>query len=328
MSFHGETVFSLNRDLLLKIGRSFRCARSGTSGIATTLGYNPTKQMTETHAGQGKVSIVIPCYNPGAMLHEALASVEQARNENVVEMIIVDDGSSEAETTRILSEVAEPGYRVVHQPNRGVMAARNAGIRLAKGEFILPLDSDNRLRDVYLNEGVSLLKNNPSVGVIYTDAEFFGDRTGRWKVPDFDLLSLVRENFIDTCALYRKKLWEEIGGYDEQMPWMGLEDWDFWLRVAAHGGSFVHLPKIGFDYRVRRDSISSKRVQHSVELINYIFGKPEMGSYKLLREIDEEAQKLRAIQNSRAYRVGRGLLAPAQLLRRLWRNARTVRKDR
>ena len=112
--------------------------------------------------------------------------------------------------------------RVVSQPNRGPGAARNTGIRLAKGEFILPLDSDNRLRDVYLDEGVSLLKANPSVGVIYADAEYFGDRSGRWHVPDFNLLSLIRMNFIDTCALYRKRLWEEVGGYDEQMILHGI----------------------------------------------------------------------------------------------------------
>jgi glycosyltransferase involved in cell wall biosynthesis len=279
--------------------------------------------MTKTPIGQGKVSIVIPCYNHGAMLREALASVEQARNANVLEVIIVDDGSSEAETVRVLNELAEAGYCVVPQPNRRVAAARNAGIRLAKGEFILPLDSDNRLRDVYLNEGVSLLKDNPSIGVIYADAEYFGERTGPWHVPNFDLLSLIRANFIDACALYRKKLWEEVGGYDEQMPWMGLEDWDFWLRVTLHGGPFVHLPKIGFDYRVRRDSLIVKARPHAGEIVNYIFGKPEMACYKLLRETDEEVQNLRAqirgMQGSRSYRLGRGLLAPARLSRKLWR---------
>jgi glycosyltransferase involved in cell wall biosynthesis len=256
------------------------------------------------------------------MLREALASVEQARNANVVEVIIVDDGSSEPETTRILNEVAEADHCVVAQPNRGLGAARNTGIRLAKGEFILPLDSDNRLRDVYLNEGVSLLKNNPSIGVIYTDAEYFGERSGRWHVPDFNLLSLIRENFIDSCALYRKKLWEEVGGYDENMPLMGWEDWDLWLRVTLHGGHFVHLPKIGFDYRVRRDSMIVKLRPHAAELTNYIFGKPEMGHYKLLREIEDLKARIRCIESSRSYRLGHGLLAPARLLRKLWRCSR------
>jgi hypothetical protein len=71
------------------------------------------------------------------------------------------------------------------------------------------------------------------------------------------------------------------------MPW-GLEDWDSWLRTAWHGGIFVHLPKIAFDYRVRTDSMLMKIRPHVAELANYIFGKPEMTCYKLLRETDEK----------------------------------------
>ncbi len=294
--------------------------------------------MMTAPVAEGKVSIVIPCFNHGAMLREALASLEEVRNENLLEVIIVDDGSSDAETIRILKEVAEAGYNVVSQPNGGLGAARNAGIRRAKGEFILPLDSDNRLRRVYLEQGVSLLKQNPSLGVIYADAEYFGEKTGRWQVQEFDLLSLIRMNFIDACALYRKALWEGVGGYDEQMPWMGLEDWDFWLRVACHGGSFFHLPAVGFDYRVRSDSEIVKTIGFDArvareavnlveasprlaKLIDYIFNKPEMSFYKWARETDEEVQLLRGlreIEASYSYRLCRTVLAPARLLRRLW----------
>jgi glycosyltransferase involved in cell wall biosynthesis len=298
--------------------------------MAATLACDTTLRMTQSPTDRGNVSIVIPCFNDGAMIQEALASVDAVRNENVLEVIIVDVGSAEARTRRILNEVAEARARVVHQANQGPRAARNTGIRLAKGEFILPLDSDNRLRDAYLNEAVSMLKNNPCLGVVYSDAEYFGERTGRWHVQEFNLLSLIRGNFIDACALYRKSLWEKVGGYDEQMPWMGWEDWDFWLRVAYRGGNFVHLPKVGFDYRVRRDSLRMNAQEHGSDLLNYIFGKPEMACYRLVREMDEQAQTLRArmqgterliqsLQETRSYRLGRALLAPAQLLRKLWR---------
>jgi glycosyltransferase involved in cell wall biosynthesis len=294
--------------------------------------------MMTAPVAEGKVSIVIPCFNHGAMLREALASLEEVRNENLLEVIIVDDGSSDAETIRILEEVAEVGYKVVSQPNGGLGAARNAGIRRAKGEFILPLDSDNRLRRVYLEQGVSLLRENPSLGVIYADAEYFGEKTGRWQVQEFDLLSLIRMNFIDACALYRKALWEGVGGYDEQMPWMGLEDWDFWLRVACHGGRFFHLPAVGFDYRVRSDSEIVKTIGFDArvareavnlvkasprlaKLIDYIFNKPEISFYKWARETEEEVQLLRGLREveaSYSYRLFRTVLAPARLLRRLW----------
>src|SRR5439155_12446355 len=250
--------------------------------------------MTHSPIGEGKVSIVIPCHNQGTKLREAVASIEQVRNANLLEVIVVDDGSSDVETRKILHGLEQDGHYVLTEPNRGLGAARNAGIRRAIGEFILPLGSDNRLRDAYLNEGVSLLKNNIRLGVVYADGEYFGERTGPWRAQEFNLLSMIRGNFIDACALYRKKLWEEVGGYDEQMPWMGLEDWDFWLRVASYGGSFVHLPKIGFDYRVSRDSMIVQTRPRAAEIVNYIFDKPEMACYKLLRETDEEVQNLRA----------------------------------
>src|SRR5207247_2471303 len=227
--------------------------------------------MSCTSVGAGNVSIVIPCCNQGAMLREALASVEQVQNENLLEVIVVDDGSSEAETTTILSEVQEAGYCVVSQPNRGLGAALNAGIRRAKGEFILPLARDNRLRDAYLNEGAFLLKNNSCLGVVYADAEYFGERTGRSHVPEFNLLSMIRGNFIDACALFRKKLWEDVGGYDEQMPWTGWEDWDFWLRVAYRQGTVVELACVGFDHRERADSPSLQAHEHHLDLRNYSF---------------------------------------------------------
>jgi glycosyltransferase involved in cell wall biosynthesis len=286
--------------------------------------------MSATSVGPGNVSIVIPCCNQGATLREALASVEQVRNENLLEVIVVDDGSSEIETKQVLSEIEEARYCVVRQLNRGLGAARNAGIRRAKGEFILPLGSDNRLRDAYLNEGVSLLKNTIRLGVVYADAEYFGERIAPWPAQEFNLLSLIRGNFIDACALFRKKLWEEVGGYDEQMPWPGCEDWDFWLRVAYRQGTFVHLPKVGFDYRARSDSLRLHAHEHRSDLLNYIFGKPEMACYRLIREMDEQAHILRAriqimedlvrgIKGLRSYRLGRALLGPPRLLLKLWR---------
>jgi len=131
---------------------------------------------------------------------------------------------------------------------------------------------------------------------------------------------------------------KKLGDTDEQIVCWGLEDWDFWLWVASHGGSFVHFPKIGFDYRVRRnsmivetlgfdfrvrtDSMPVKTRQRVAEIVNYIFGKSEMACYKLLRETDEEVQNLRAqiggIQGSPSYGLGRGLFTPARLWRKLW----------
>ena len=263
----------------------------------------------------GKVSIVIPCFNHGEMLRETLASIENSRHDNLAEVIIVNDGSTDLKTIELFAELADSKYTIFHQPNRGLGAARNAGVQLAKGEFILPLDSDNRIRQTYLTQGVNVLLKNPKVGVVYGDAEFFGEQQGRSVVPEFDLVRLVAGNYIDACALYRKSLWTSVQGYDEQMPWMGYEDWDFWLRVAAQGWQFHHLNEIAFDYRVLGSSmLRSKTNHHQDELRAYINAKRETA---LLQLLQKQAIELGQLKASKDYQLGQALFNPARKIKLL-----------
>jgi GT2 family glycosyltransferase len=123
--------------------------------------------------------------------------------------------------------------------------------------------------------------------------EYFGEKSGRIKVPDFRLPLLAEGNFIDACALFRKSLWEEIGGYDEQMPWQGWEDWDFWLRAAMKGATFGHLDEVGFHYRCRTGSMLSTTNLHRDELLDYIFSKKELWLAAVLRKVVLENAGLR-----------------------------------
>ena len=275
---------------------------------------------SSTEPMNGRVSIVIPCFNHGRMLRETLESVERSRNANLAEVIIVNDGSTDEETCNYLDELAESNYRVIHQPNRGLAAARNAGIRTAQAEFILPLDSDNLIREPYLKRGVEVLIERTEIGVVYADAEFFGEKTGRRHFPDFDLRRIVIENYIDACALFRRSAWESVNGYDEEMR-TGWEDWDFWMRLALRGWGFMHLDPIAFDYRVRRGQMGEDAAAHRLELTAYIFGKPEYRMLRIIREQGIELESLTAeyfrITNSMDYRVGRSIASPFKRLRRL-----------
>lgn len=207
----------------------------------------------------GKISIVIPCYNHGATLPETLASVDRVRNGRVGEVIIVDDGSTDERTCRLFAELQTASqYTVIRQPNRGLAAARNAAIQQATGGYILPLDADNSLRAGYLTHAAQLLDSRPEVGVVYGDAEYFGAKSGRWRVGEFNRGRLLQWNYIDACALYRRQIWEQNGGYDGTMPVQGLEDWDFWLGALEHGWDFAHVPEIFFDYRVGPESMIAR----------------------------------------------------------------------
>jgi glycosyltransferase involved in cell wall biosynthesis len=275
--------------------------------------------MRQSWTLDGKVSIVIPCFNHGGMLRETLESVERARNANLAEVIIVDDGSTDPDTCAYFEELAYSPYKIISQPNRGLGPARNAGIEAAQGEFILPLDSDNCIRKCYLSSGVKLLLEQPNVGVVYGDAEYFGERSGRWHVADFDLRQMVESNYIDACALYRKSVWASVNGYDEKMPWMGSEDWDFWMRIAIRGWRFEHLDEIAFDYRVRRGSMVEGTRLHGFEIRRYVFEKPENRVLNLLFEQANEAARLTEricqIEASRDYRFGRLLVDPIRRIK-------------
>ena len=226
-----------------------------------------------------RLSIIIPCFNDGQFIKEALASAE-ACPDHIYEIIIVNDGSTDPFTCKILNELKSSGYKVIDQVNQRPATARNTGIRLAKGEYILPLDSDNRLRPAYISKGVEVLDQFPDVTVVYGDVEHFGEEIDDlqkipefnvsydsvsfvngfravMKVPDFNLSWLIRHNYIDACAVFRKSVWEECGHYDVNMPFGCYEDWDLWLSIAKKGYKFYHVPEILFDYRVRQISLST-----------------------------------------------------------------------
>lgn len=264
----------------------------------------------------GKISTVIPCFNHGPMLIETLASIERVRVDSLAEVIIVNDGSTDPVTCRIFQELDAKKYIIIHQENRGLGRARNAGIEIARGEFILPVDSDNYIRRAYLDQGAAILIAEPDVGVVYGDPEFFGERTGRSRIAEFDWKSLVKMNYIDACALYRKSVWESVGGYDEKMPRMGWEDWDFWMRAALRGWKFAHLDEIAFDYRVRTGSMISDTNRHIPELFEYMFGKPGNEVLRALRDQGEQVEELSWISRRWEYRVCSSILNPLRRMKR------------
>jgi glycosyltransferase involved in cell wall biosynthesis len=251
------------------------------------------------------------------MLLETLASIESVRIDSLAEVIIVNDGSTDPVTCRIFQELDSTKYTIIHQENRGLSGARNAGIEVARGEFILPVDSDNLIRQAYLDQGPTILNAKPEVGVVYGDREFFGELTGRSRTEQFDWRYMVKGNGIDACALYRKSVWQSVGGYDEKMR-IGWEDWDFWLRAALRGWKFFHLDEIAFDYRVRTGSMLSDTNQHQPALREYIYGKPGHEIFRLLRDQSDQLDELSSKLKSRAwdYRIGSAILRPLRAIKR------------
>lgn len=226
------------------------------------------------------VSVVVPVYNMQLFLAETLDSVLKSTYPNF-EVLLVDDGSTDR-SADICAQYAKADSRVrfIQQRNGGASVARNTGIRNAGGIYILPVDADNLIAADYIEKCVAVLNNNPQVKIVSCEAEFFGGKTGRWKLPEFSLKLLARRNLMDNCAMYRKTDWEKAGGYCEEI--LGREDWDFWISMLKNGGELHRLPKVGLYYRVRPDS-KRKRTRHlKSELIAQLNRRHKVFFYKQL----------------------------------------------
>ena len=208
-----------------------------------------------------RVSIIIPCYNDGKYLPEAIASARAQTYPNI-EIIIVDDHSTDPKTQRVLLDVAAQGLCVLQTPpgKKGLPAARNAGIARATGKYILPLDADDKIEPTYVSKAVTVLNDNDDVSICGSQVRFFGFRNNVWIQPEYSYEALVLEEYKLVCScMYRRTAWERVGGYDESLA-IGKEDMVLWLDLLQDGGKVSILPEALFFYRIRPNSMTASVV--------------------------------------------------------------------
>ncbi len=233
-----------------------------------------------------KVSVVIPCYNHGQYLTEAVESVFKQTFTDY-EIIIVNDGSTDdtknvAES--IISTNPEKQVFLINQKNQGVPLARNNGIGKSRGKYILPLDADDKIYPEMLQKTIDLLKSEPTIAIAYCDAIYFGKEDRRVITPEYDFSKLIYQNQLNYCSLYRKEAWESVGGYNINMR-CGYEDWDFWISCGEKGFSAKRNPGFLFMYRVKDKSRYTELLKKDKELRARVFlNHPNL--YKR-EEIDE-----------------------------------------
>src|SRR4051812_10996083 len=201
-----------------------------------------------------RISVLLPCFNHGAFIDEAVASVF-AQTCQDFEIIVVDDGSTDAATVEKLSSWTVPRLRVLRTENCGLPAARNHAARHASGAVFCALDADDRLAPTWFEKALAVLDGQPSVAFVSHWLETFGDERWTWTPERCDLPALLARNAVNGAALVRREAFEAVGGYDESMR-EGCEDWDFWLRLVEGGRSGTIVPEVLFHYRRRANSMS------------------------------------------------------------------------
>ncbi|WP_374457457.1 glycosyltransferase family 2 protein [Nocardioides sp.] len=201
-----------------------------------------------------RVSIVIPCFNDGAHLREAVESA-LAQDHDDCEVLVADDGSTDAATLRELDTLDELGVRVLCLDHAGVSSTRNSAIAAASGDHVLPLDADDRLAPAYAGEASRLLDADPAVGIVGAGTEFFGSDAGviHPDVPRPEAWLVA--NQLPVSAMFRRADWTEAGGYAQDLRWG--EDWHFWVKVVALGREVRVLPEIGLYYRRRPGQVTT-----------------------------------------------------------------------
>ncbi len=230
----------------------------------------PTNQH-HRHCSRGElplVSVIIPAYNVAGFIRETLESVFAQTFDNY-EIILINDGSPdtaelESETAPFINDIT-----YLKQSNKGAGAARNAGLRIARGEYVAFLDGDDLWLPEFLAEQLTLIHSNDGYDLVYADAvNLDGNVLSRATNMDFNQSDgpvTVRSLVTGTCSVItssvvaRRELVVAVGLFDESFP--NSQDFDLWLRMAKHGARMTYQKKVLVHRRIYEGSLASNAVK-------------------------------------------------------------------
>lgn len=234
------------------------------------------KQAQETGwLAQPMISVVLPVYNHAHFLREAVDSILHSAKRYPLELILVNDGSSD-DTPKICSSFAKtPGVIVIHQENKGLSMALNNGFALASGDFLSWSSADNTFEPGALDYLADHLLEHPEHGFVYADVRLINedgkpflnsdyrkpdqcpDDSSRLRLPSLtESISEINDNFINACFLYRREAGVLTGQYLSEL--LGFEDYDYWLRLSLSS----RLAKLQtesplYNYRLHSQSLTA-----------------------------------------------------------------------
>jgi glycosyltransferase involved in cell wall biosynthesis len=202
--------------------------------------------------------VIVPCFNDGALAEEAVASVREAEP---VEIVVVDDGSTDPDTLQRLAALEQGGVTVARRPNGGLGAARTTGLERTTAPLVFPLDADDRLEAGALAAMADALEARPGAAFAWGDYVLFGDQNGRYRSPSRWLpWTLTYVNPYPVCSLFRRETLERAGGWQMR----SYEDWDLWLRLVGLGLEGMRVDRVVYQRRLHGDSrlLAAARREH------------------------------------------------------------------
>lgn len=221
---------------------------------------NPASINNSWRADYPLVTVVIPCFNYGHLVEQAIRSVLNQTYPDL-EIIVVEGGSTDPASiaeVRRLEALGLSRTRFLFRDERHLAGDnRNFGIGFARGRYICCLDADDLLRPVYIEVAVFLAEVF-GYDLVTPSVQCFGGSDPAWLVPDPSFPAILEENQVATAALFRRSVWAHVGGFRdwgvgaEHIP----EDWDFWIRFLGHGFSGKSIREPLLLYRVHENSLT------------------------------------------------------------------------
>lgn len=256
------------------------------------------------------VSIIIPCFNYGRFLAEA---VESALGQTHVplEVIVIDDGSTD-DSYEVASRFV-PAIAVLTQPNSGLVAVLNRGLREAKGDYFVILSADDVLQPSYVETLLAALLEQPGAAYAYSEMEYFGARSGVFPAKPFSPALLLAGNYINATALTRRADALAVGGFQPN-PRNAWEDWDFWLRLLEAGRYGVPVSEPLLRYRRHETTSRNPPSRWSAFKALRAVAALHPSLYERRPHVVREALLFAALVTGRLLRCGRCL----RLLDRAW----------
>jgi glycosyltransferase involved in cell wall biosynthesis len=196
--------------------------------------------------GNADITAVIANHNYARFLPEAVASL-RTQDGGPPRIVVVDDGSTEPATDSTLARLKAEGVHVIRQANRGVSAARNAGLAYVETPYWLVLDADDRLTPGALAAMRVPLDRDERLGFAFGFMRFFGAMSGVVRFPDYDPYRLLHRHTVGLTALARVEVLRITGGYDPHFP--HYEDWELWVHALAHGYEGRRVDAVTLEYR-------------------------------------------------------------------------------
>lgn len=271
------------------------------------------------------VSIIVPCYNQAQYLPESLTSIMNQTYSNW-ECIIMDDGSPD--NTKAVAEEwlnKDTRFRYVRKTNSGICDTRNKGISMAQGDFILPLDADDKIAPEYIEQAMLAFTKDETLKLVYCNKIFFGVINKSDPCPPYSFETMLSENLIHHAAIYRKKDFDKTNGYNLNMH-DGLEDWDFWLTLLSPQDKVVKLDGFYYYYRIKNVSRSTQIDKDKNErLILQMFKNHQDKYLQYFNPVRDHINHLhyRALTDSLCqspeYRIGKIICAPYRFVTKIFK---------